>query len=114
MKKSLIALVLACAAVSATAQARPNDVLTTSQVEVFYGDLNLNNPAGAQMMLGRIKQAAIRVCGGSKPSIHDMRDRRTFRDCVERATNDAVRQLNAPLVTALHTGRPADPRVAVR
>lgn len=114
MRKSLIAVVLAFSSLPMIAEARPNDgVLATSQVEVFYGDLNLNHPAGAAAMLGRIKQAAIRVCGGA-PHAMDMQGRRNFRHCVDTATNDAVRRLNAPLVTALYTGRPADQRVARR
>lgn len=114
MRNSLIAAVLAFSSLPMIAEARPNDaVLTTSQIEVFYGDLNLNHPAGAAAMLNRIKQAAVRVCGGA-PHTMDVRERKAFRHCVDTATHDAVRKLNAPLVTARHTGHRADPRIATR
>jgi UrcA family protein len=115
MRKSLIAAVLAFSCLSITAEARPSEgTLVTSSLEVFYGDLNLANRAGAAAMLNRIKQAAVRVCGGT-PSTQDMSARREFRACIERATADAVRQLNAPLVTAMHGGRSsADPQIAGR
>lgn len=114
MKKSLIAALLALSSFTMVAEGRANDgVLTTTRIEVPYSDLNLNHPAGAAAMLGRIKAAAVRACGGA-PDALDMAGRKAFRDCVTVATNDAVRQLNAPLVTALHTGRISDPRVAGR
>lgn len=113
MKKLLIAVALAFASFPVVADARPTDRLVTASIDVFYGDLNLNHTAGAAVMLNRIKNAAGRVCGGAPDSL-DLRGQKDFRACVISATNDAVRQLNAPLVTALHTGRISDPRVAGR
>jgi UrcA family protein len=110
MKKSLIAAVLAFSSLPFVAEARPDANLVTSHIEVPYGDLNLSHPAGASMMLTRIKQAATRVCGGH-PDSRDLRSRAAFKLCVRAAVNEALRQLNAPLVTALHTG--ADPRVVL-
>lgn len=114
MKKLLIAVALAFSSFPVVADARPSDDrLVTASIDVFFGDLNLNHTAGAASMLNRIKQAAVRVCGGT-PDALDLRGQQHFRSCVTSATNDAVRQLNAPLVTALHTGRISDPRVAGR
>lgn len=114
MKKMLIAVVLAFSSFPIVADARPNDDrLVTARVDVFYGDLNLANPAGASVMLNCIKHAAVRVCGGA-PHALDLQGRENFRVCVVSATDDAVGQLKAPLVTALHTGRFSDPRVAGR
>lgn len=113
MKNLLIAATLALLSGPVAVYAAPNDgLLATSRIEVSYSDLNLNHPAGAAAMLARIKHAAVRVCGGA-PQAMDIRDRKNFRDCVAAATRDAVRQLNAPLVTALFTGEP-DPRLAAR
>ncbi len=114
MKKLIIAVALAFSSFPVVADARPNaDRLVTSRIEVFYGDLNLANPAGASAMLNRIKHAAIHVCGGA-PHALDLQGRKDFRVCVVDATDDAVRQLNAPLVTAFYTGRASDPRLAGR
>jgi len=114
MKKLLIAVALAFSSFPVVADARPNDDrLVTASIDVFYGDLNLDHAAGAAVMLNRIKSAAVRVCGGAPHGL-DLKGQRDFRACVADATNDAVRQLNAPLVTALHTGRNAGPRVAGR
>ena len=93
-----------CAIATAHAQDRV-DLKPT--LDVPYGDLNLNSPLGAHKMLWRIKQAATFVCGG-QPDIRELTERTRFRVCVREATDGAVAQLNAPLVTALHTGRPIE------
>jgi UrcA family protein len=111
MKRTLIAVALAIASVSTTTNgALAND--QRPQIDVPYGDLNLANPTGAQVMLRRIAKAAEFVCGG-RPDMREMSNRTVFKRCVRIAVADAVGQLNAPLVTALHEGRdPADPRLA--
>lgn len=104
---------LASSAFIAAAQAN-DSFRTTTNIDVFYGDLNLDHPAGAEKMMHRINRAAVRACGGT-PDSRDLRERHAFRQCVTTATANAVRQLNAPLVTALFFGRSAtDPRVAAR
>jgi UrcA family protein len=72
-------------------------------LDVTYSDLNLTNPAGAEAMLRRIKHAASKVCGGT-PSPRTLVEMRHYRMCVRAAVEDAVRRLNAPLVTALLNG----------
>jgi len=109
MKKSLIACALAFSSLPLAAHAEPADRLDPTAIgtraaidflDVIYGDLNLTNAAGAKVLYSRIKFAATRVCGGL-PDIREMRERRNFKACQQAATNDAVRQVNAPLVTAL-------------
>lgn len=111
MKRTLIAVALALASVSITTNgAVAGD--QRPQIDVPYGDLNLANPTGAQVMLRRIAKAAEFVCGG-RPELREMSDRSVFKRCVRIAVAEAVGQLNAPLVTALNEGRElADPRVA--
>jgi UrcA family protein len=113
MKRTLvaIALALALASVSMTTNGAIADD-RRPQLDVPYGDLNLAKPEGAKVMLQRIAGAAELVCGG-RPSIRDMHERSVFRRCVRVTVADAVGQLRAPLVTALHEGRdPVDPRLA--
>ena len=72
----------------------------TVSIDVPYSDLNLANPAGAQAMMTRIRQAAANACGNA-PQAREVKEFRTYRVCVDTAIVNAVRQLNAPLVTAL-------------
>jgi UrcA family protein len=105
MRKVLIAMTLALASVPLVAQAQPRDGWSdTAQIEVPHGDLNLSSPVGAERMLGRIRQAAIRVCGG-RPDLRDLREVRAFKACTRIAIERAVAELGAPLVTALYYGR---------
>ena len=102
MRTTLIAAALVFAGFAALTQAQAGDV---PQIKVPYGDLNLSSPAGAQAMLNRIRFAASRVCGG-KADNRDIPGTTFYRQCVRVAADNAVSQLDAPLVTALHTGRP--------
>jgi len=106
MKKSLIAVALASLSLS-TAYAEPrNEGMYLTSLDVYYGDLNLKNRGGAETALGRIKRAASDVCGGAPDSMLDLTSHRLFKTCMRVAVNDAVKQLKAPLVTALHTDEP--------
>lgn len=110
MKTTLFAAALAFTGLAAILPAHADSSIP--QVRVAYGDLNLSHPAGAQTMLNRINEAASRVCGGI-PHPRELMEKRFYRTCVRAATDNAVAQLNAPLVTALHTGQPiTDPRFA--
>lgn len=92
---------------SATERTDPGQSL-----DVTYSDLNLANPAGADAMLKRIRHAAAKVCGGA-PSAGSLLELRQYRACVRTAVEEAVRRLDAPLVTALHQGaQVTDPRFA--
>jgi UrcA family protein len=71
------------------------------RLSVAYGDLDLNTSAGAQRFLDRLRQAAVRVCGG-RPDIRDFEARRAFKACVDRSMDRAVAEIRAPRVTQLH------------
>ena len=105
MKKSLIAVALAFMSLAPAVQAQPGytdtSSLSVAYLEVSYADLNLRSSAGANVMLNRIKFAARKVCGG-EPDFVDIPMRHFFKGCVLRATDDAVDQLGAPLVTSLY------------
>lgn len=111
MKTTFIAAAFALSGFAALTPSLANDF---PEARVPYSDLNLASPAGAQAMLNRIKAAASRVCGGT-PDNREIAQKQFYRGCVKVATDRAVAQLNAPMVTALHTGRkPTDPRFAGR
>jgi UrcA family protein len=70
-------------------------------IDVRYDDLNLSSPAGARVILNRIAFAAVKVCGGN-PDPRDLVMIPVFKSCKQAATDDAVDQLGAPLVTSLY------------
>ncbi len=103
MKKSLLACAFALSCLPLAAHAEPSAAgarIAIDFLDVTYGDLNLSNRTGAETLYSRIKFAATRVCGGL-PDIREMQERRNFKTCLKTATNDAVQQVDAPLLTAL-------------
>jgi UrcA family protein len=105
MRVFVIATLLAALAAPAVAGVHPAkgqpDVLETT---VRFSDLDLNRVAGADLVLARIGRAARDVCGEA-PSPRELARRARHRACVATATDTAVARLDAPLVTARHSGR---------
>jgi UrcA family protein len=68
--------------------------------KVSFTDLNLDRPAGAHTLLGRLRGAAQRVCGtdGGRAD-HD------YQACVAKALDRAVTEVDNPLLTSLHHSR---------
>lgn len=77
----------------------------TQTVSVFYGDLNLDNPAGAAVLYSRFERAAVQACGGQPSGRTALMEQRGFRDCVAAAMEDAVSRLDRITVTALYMER---------
>lgn len=100
MMMKLTACALAFSSFAMIAHAGPRDQQTTASLEVFYGDLNLSHPMGADAMMRRLNAAAAKVCGG-QPDSRELRERMAFRACLREAVSGAVREVNAPLLTAL-------------
>lgn len=100
----LVALVAATAA-PADAGVHPArqdpDALETT---VRFADLDLNRTAGADLMFSRLERAARDVCG-EEPSPRELSKRSRYRACVAASLERAVAVVDAPLVTARHTGR---------
>ncbi len=71
-----------------------------TEVRVSTRDLNLQTPAGAQTLMHRIYSAATLVCGGG-PLTLEIADYQSFRRCRADAVARAVRDADAPMVTAL-------------
>lgn len=98
MKRSILILSAVLLLAPAAAEAA-EDVMI-----VRLGDLNLSSDAGANSALRRIRDAAKAFCGG-----HGERSLAVHREatqCRARMVGKAVAALDAPLVTARHTGRP--------
>jgi UrcA family protein len=72
---------------------------------VRYGDLNIAETAGAKTLYSRILAAAQEVCDrsiGTDPIL-----RAAMQACVKRATDNAVKKVDAPALSALRFGSKA-------
>jgi UrcA family protein len=78
---------------------------TTRQMVVSYDDLNLSRPAGAQILLERLRMASSSVCGG-RPDVRYLDAQKYYRDCFGEAMKGAIAQVDSPLVAELY-GEPA-------
>jgi UrcA family protein len=97
-------MILAALAAVALPMAANAAKVTTSadgspQTTVAIGDLDLARPAGATTALSRIRNAASDVCGEAVLPT-ELAKAHWRRVCMAHATQAAVHDLDAPLVTA--------------
>jgi UrcA family protein len=98
------------------AAAAPAGAQTTEDpisVSVSYADLDIGHAAGAEVLLQRIKSAAVRACGGA-PHKRALRQRAAFDDCRVTAISQAVAEVNSPALTELASSGVAPVRIASR
>jgi UrcA family protein len=74
-----------------------------SALTIRYSDLNLSTQQGARVLYGRIVAAANRVCAGG--NMLDLDAMATARVCREEAIAKAVRDVNSPMLAAVHAKR---------
>ncbi|HEY5755335.1 MAG TPA: UrcA family protein [Steroidobacter sp.] len=102
-----VGIALACFAIQPAAQAETQTVkknLLASE-RVVYTDLDLTQAQDAEVLLGRIKEAAYRVCGGDPRSHvgYDLMPGRVewaFRECRDEAITRAIARVDMPQLTA--------------
>jgi UrcA family protein len=82
---------------AAPAKAQPDDQSTS--VRVRFTDLDISHPAGASVLLKRIERAAVTVCGG-EPGSSFLGQNSAYQQCREDAISQAVRRVDAPMLTA--------------
>jgi UrcA family protein len=110
MTRFLTAPVLCLAAAATLSCAAPVLAQTSDTVPsvvVKYGDLNIGSPAGAQVLLKRIKAAASAACGG-KPDIRELSKLANFKACRRSAVGRAVVAVDSPVLTATAHGGSLD------
>ncbi len=100
--KTLIAIA-ALVAIAAPAAAR--EIPEAPRIVVKYSDLDLNRSAGADVLIARIRQAALNVCGDGH-STRGLDQAAEHNACMAETMAAAVKQVNAPLVSARY-GVPA-------
>jgi UrcA family protein len=71
--------------------------------EVSYVKSDLSNPVAAEALYKRIKAAARRVC--AEPSGHELWQEAIYKQCYEKAVDDAVVKVDSDTLTALHRSR---------
>jgi UrcA family protein len=90
--KKLFAILVGCLVIgTATAQ---------DQVVIDYSDVNLGTPAGADVLYGRIVNAAQRVC--REAPLLDVHRYLMWQSCLRGAIATAVTNVDDPLLTARH------------
>jgi len=108
--------IFVAATVVQVARADASQQPVSTDVSVYYGDLNLDKTFGAETLVVRIEKAAERACGG-RPSIGQSYRvvKARYEACVRKAEADAVTALNLPSVTAAYMGKNAPTtRIATR
>jgi UrcA family protein len=93
-----VALALGLSVVAASSGALAQDAAPRS-VTVSVRDLDLQTPGGAARLMRRLEHAADTVCGDR--FVIDLSQRRQFRSCRQAAVGRAVRDANAPMLSAL-------------
>ena len=86
-------------------------LLDVPRVTVAYDDVNIASPRGADVVLARIVMAARQVCE-SGSGMRGVRNAQDIRQCIRSATQAAVRDSNAPQLTALFQQRAAADQIA--
>jgi UrcA family protein len=97
---SMRAAAVVCASALSASIALPS-VAKEATMRVRIGDLNLSSDAGAATALARIRGASTRFCRFNSGPLYRAQEAR----CRQEISYKAVRQLDAPVVTALYEAR---------
>jgi len=99
LRKSIV-----IASVAAIVAAAPAFAGEQSGVAVRYGDLNLARHAGAEVLVGRLWQAAKQVCGTQHfPS--DLHTQAVVQACAQASLGRAVADVGKPVVSDVYRQR---------
>ena len=74
--------------------------LQTAEIRVRYDRSELDSPASARRLFGRIGDAALESCGASPFSLVEFRSATLASRCWRDAVDAAVRRIDNPLLTA--------------
>jgi UrcA family protein len=107
IKKSAVILSVAAALAGpfgVTYADRVGQIDGTPKIVVNYEELDISNPQGLEMLYTRIENAAMSVCGYDRLHKELSRQRRPAT-CYQAAVNDAIKQVNQPILTAYHRAK---------
>ena len=92
----------AALAMSGFASAQAASLSQPREAVVHYDDVNVRQPAGAQVLLARIDAAAHDVCGPT-PDMRDLTAWHLYRNCVRTSTDHAVASLPFDVMANLNS-----------
>ncbi len=98
-----LTFLVSCAAlglVLATLPAEATDEIVTQSTVVRFADLDLNKIEGARELYSRIEKAARKVC--NRAEFPRAGQWSSFRECYDKAVDEAVAKVNRPMLAALH------------
>lgn len=106
MTKPAVTLILAAALASPfAAQAdRVGQLAGTPRIVVTYDDVDISSPQGLATLYSRIQYAAMDVCEYDRLHKELSRQRRPA-ECYRAAVDDAIKQVNQPVLTAYHRAK---------
>ena len=112
--KTILSLVSACLllALSGPAAAQDPRLRPPPSTTVDASDLDLSQPADAQILYERIRQAARRVCTLEHDNWWDKARVRHRNRCIESAVESAVYRAKQPQLTAVHFSTSDSERIA--
>ncbi len=94
-----VTIALGCTALAHADSQRRN--LDPPPVKLSFSDLNLDTPAGARVLYGRIKTAAVEACGPSLATWYPAKAR-AAKECLDETVDHTVKEINRPALTAFH------------
>lgn len=107
MIKPAVTLTLAAALVGPFAIAhadRVGQLDGTPKIVVNYDDVDISSSQGLEILYSRIQYAAMDVCGYDRLHKELSRQRRPAT-CYRAAVDDAIKQVNQPVLTAYHRAK---------
>src|ERR1700730_8650724 len=99
----LTAVPLVTALICTAAFVATGAVQAETSVHVSYVASDLTSPEAAQALYQRIQRAARAAC--NEPDIRDLTAHTVFKQCYERAVDEAVVKVDATVLTALHRSK---------
>src|SRR5262245_31237399 len=105
------ALGVACALALLPVPGFAGDTDDQRSVTVRFADLDLDTPAGASALYGRLSHAAREVCG-DPVSVIDLTQLRDIQSCRQEAIVNAVTSVDRPMLTALYDSLNPDRMIA--
>jgi len=96
IRRAAIAMVL----VSVATVSAASTLEAPEQRTVKFGDLNLATDSGVALLYARIRSAAREVC--EPANVWNLSDLLASKDCADRAVEQAVEDINVPLLKTYH------------
>jgi len=98
-------LLLSFLAATASSLATADTLVTMNSEVVRYDDIRLISPVGAAVLFGRLRNAAMRACGGPLSGPQQLATQQRYDACVRDTLAKAVDEVNEPVLTKYYESR---------